>query len=383
MRFINIARTNTKVFVTIVIVYLLLATSPFLGTGIFRFIPTLVLILILLCGLLSWADSRTPRMKMLVSLYCAYAIVSSMFCTGSGNFFTTLLQSTFWCWIYYVANVICHDKNLSFGNYDKFTLALAIAFALAFFIHHRTSASDSELEGDNSVFFVLLMIPWISLVSNNSKRWLATILIVLCSIVSLKRSAIIIGLSSSALIYFRDFLWRRKKSVATLFGAVIIVMLAVGIMYTQSETIDKVSQRFEQVEDDGGSGRDVIYADVINRYEQGSIIQKVFGRGFDSVRRDSTFFVPVSAHNDFLEVLYDFGIIGFVIYVMIHLSLIKWNIRLVRQRSPLGFPVMISYVCFIVMSMVSHLVLYPTYFAILVSFWAFAECKNRQLGYRN
>lgn len=322
-------------------------------------------------------------MKMLVSLYCAYAIVSSIFYTGSGNFFTTLIQSTFWCWIYYVANVICYDKDLSFGNYDKLTLALTIAFALAFFIHHRTSASGSELEGDNSVFFVLLMIPWISLVVNNSKRWLAIILVVLCSIVSLKRSAIIIGLSSSVFIYFRDFLWKRKKSVATLFGAVIIVILAVGIMYTQSETIDKVSQRFEQVEDDGGSGRDVIYADVINRYEQGSIIQKVFGHGFDSVRRDSTFFVPVSAHNDFLEVLYDFGIIGFVIYVMIHLSLIKWTIRLVRQRSPLGFPVMISYVCFIVMSLVSHLILYPTYFAILVSFWAFAECKNRQLGYRN
>ena len=89
----------------------------------------------------------------------------------------------------------------------------------------------------------------------------------------------------------------------------------------------------------------------------------------------------MSAHNDFLEVMYDFGLVGLLFYVLIHLSLIKWTIRLFRNGSPFAFPVLISYVCFFVMSMVSHLILYPTYFGLLTAFWAYAECKDRVLRY--
>ena len=103
--------------------------------------------------------------------------------------------------------------------------------------------------------------------------------------------------------------------------------------------------------------------------------------GFDTVKgKDIT--MALSAHNDFLEVLYDFGAIGFIFYVLIHLSLIKWTLRLFRARSELAFPVLISYVCFIVMSMVSHLILYPTYFGLLTAFWAYAECKDNELQYQ-
>ena len=383
MKSINIAKTSPKLFVSIVIVYLLLSASHVVESGLFRFFPTLILILILFCGMASWAENQMSRMKTLISLFCFYAVLSSLLCPTTGGTVTTLLKSTYWCWIYFISAIIFRNKEINEVHYGKLVLGLTIVFALLFFMHHSTSTFESELEGDNFVFFVLLMIPWICLVPQNTKHWIALIIITLCSLVSLKRSAIIISLSSVAFLYVRDFLMRKRLSATSLFGAGLIILLAIGIIYTQSDTVNKVSQRFEQIEDDGGNGRDVIYADVINRYESGTSAQKIFGRGFDSVRHESTFFVPVSAHNDFLEVLYDFGIIGIVIYVLIHISLIKWTIHLLRQRSPLGFPVMISYVCFIVMSMVSHLVLYPTYFAILVSFWAFAECKNRQLGYGN
>lgn len=57
-----------------------------------------------------------------------------------------------------------------------------------------------------------------------------------------------------------------------------------AVFQFKADSIDSISQRFELIEDDGGSGRDMIYEDVINRYQNSDLIYQIFGRGFDTVK---------------------------------------------------------------------------------------------------
>ena len=224
-----------------------------------------------------------------------------------------------------------------------------------------------------------MLLPWVAVSKSTTKRWTMLILIAICSIIALKRSGVIIMMSVLVILYFRDFLYKNNNLKQWILGIVVIIS-CILVYQNFSSSLSDVSQRFEMIEDDGGNGREMIYADVIERYTSSDIVSQLFGKGYNSVTEtDKT--RSLSAHNDFLEVLYDYGAIGFVFYLLIHISLVKWTIRLFRQQNTMAFPVLVSYVCFIVMSMVSHLILYPTYFGLLVSFWAYAECRDRQISY--
>lgn len=376
----NTAAKYSKIIIPLFIIYLTLAPTVFLESGLLRFFPTMTLMLIALLGVLSFRKGKKAKMGTIISLLCIYiCIMSFVHPAYSDGVFTTFLRSAYWCWIYFISYCIFTETRIKEQQIDNYLIIITLMFCLSFFYNHFTRNAFEILEGDNSVFYPLMFLPWIATSTSTTKRWIMLILVAICSIIALKRSGVIIISSVLVILYFRDFLYKNKNLKQWILGIAVIISCILVYQFFSSSLLD-VSQRFEMIEDDGGNGREMIYEDVIERYTSSDIVSQLFGKGYNSVTgTDKT--RALSAHNDFLEVLYDFGAIGFVCYLLIHLSLITWTIRLFRRRSPISFPVLVSYVCFIVMSMVSHLILYPTYFGLLVSFWAYAECRDRQISY--
>lgn len=376
----NTAAKYSKIIIPLFIIYLTLAPTVFLESGLLRFFPTMTLMLTALLGVLSFRKGKKAKMGTTISLLCIYiCIMSFVHSAYSEGILTTFLKSTYWCWIYFISYCIFTETRIKEQQIDNYLIIITLMFCLSFFYNHFTRNAFEILEGDNSVFYPLMFLPWIATSTSTTKRWIMLILVAICSIIALKRSGVIIISSVLVILYFRDFLYKNKNLKQWILGIAVIISCILVYQFFSSSLLD-VSQRFEMIEDDGGNGREMIYEDVIERYTSSDIVSQLFGKGYNSVTgTDKT--RALSAHNDFLEVLYDFGAIGFVCYLLIHLSLITWTIRLFRRRSPISFPVLVSYVCFIVMSMVSHLILYPTYFGLLVSFWAYAECRDRQISY--
>ena len=378
----NIVNNYSKYLIAIFIAYLALAPTSIVESGLMRFIPTLAIIVIFLFGIISFKSGKCARMGTIVALFVSWILIcAAVHPSVEGSKVMTLLKSSYWCWIYFIAYTIFVNQSDNETKMDRVIMVATVLFALSFNYSHISRAVELELAGDNAVFYSLLMMPWITCISNSTKRWATVAIVALCAITALKRSGIIILFTTVAILYYCDFLYRKRLQPKTILTAIMVIAGVFAVFQFKADSIDSISQRFELIEDDGGSGRDMIYEDVINRYQNSDLIYQIFGRGFDTVKgKDTT--MALSAHNDFLEVLYDFGAIGFIFYLLIHLSLIKWTIRLLRARSQLAFPVLISYVCFIVMSMVSHLILYPTYFGLLTAFWAYAECKDNELQYQ-
>lgn len=378
----NIINRFSKFLIIIFIVYLTLAPTPIVGAGLMRFFPTLTLLLILFFGICGFRARRFAKMGTIVSVFLIYIIFSAIIHQPSeGSKIMTLLKSSYWCWIYLIAFALFMQNYIKDKQRDLVIVLTTVLFVFSFNYSHISRLIEFDLVGDNAVFYPLLMVPWIACISNMTKRWVMLALVALCAISALKRSGIIIISASAFLLYYGDFIHRQRLHLKTILMALFVIAGMFAIVEYKADSISDLGHRFDLIKEDGGSGRDGIYEDVYNRYISSSIEKQILGHGFDGVRRDSSYIVPVSAHNDFLEVLYDFGLIGFLLYVLIHFSLIKWTIHLFRARSRLAFPVLISYVCFLVMSIVSHLVLYPTCFGLLVAFWAYAECKDKELQY--
>ncbi len=90
--------------------------------------------------------------------------------------------------------------------------------------------------------------------------------------------------------------------------------------------------------------------------------------------------MQISAHNEYLEIIYDYGLIALIVYLGLWIYVIKQFIFHYRNDTVYFIPYALSICIFAVMSVVSQLVLYVSYFLYLVMFWGIVQAgKERWL----
>ena len=78
------------------------------------------------------------------------------------------------------------------------------------------------------------------------------------------------------------------------------------------------------------SDRDVIYGYFIEYWLNSNLFHEIFGHGFHATAELSVFHLP--AHNDWIESLFDYGIIGFLFELSIFVSLISLAMKKSKHR---------------------------------------------------
>lgn len=347
-----------------------------------RFLPFISYVVNLLVASVVYLTNRYyhSNLSKLLVVYALFIFFVAVFIPN--NDYTRImnfLMPTYWITSYFIVSHLCYVERSGYIAQKRvekcfFLISLFVVISI---LTSRNSFIKDILTGVNVVFYALLYIPWIVTFPNKSKKLVAIVCLIIISIMSIKRSAIIILIGALLIMVFDRGGGVMVKLKRILISALVVVVLL--LLYTPNSPIADVITRFEYLEEDGGNGRVDIYEDVCDAFKNQSMLNKVFGSGFRAVQ--NTLFSQygysgyISAHNDFLEVLYDYGWIGFFLYIFLHLLLIHRCIILFKQRSSLFIPYAISYYTFLVMSLVSHLMIYPSYFLILVAFWAYAECK--------
>ena len=115
------------------------------------------------------------------------------------------------------------------------------------------------------------------------------------------------------------------------------------------------------------TGREAIYLVTIEMIKHSSPAHILLGNGHNGVRRDSP--LGISAHNEFLEIIYDYGIIILMVYLGLWVYVLRQWYFHYRNNTIFFLPYTMSVCIFAVMAMVSQLVLYCSYFLYLVIFW--------------
>lgn len=287
--------------------YFLRANSlPNLGIYIRMAIFTFIIVNFLLCMLADIVNGELlSSLCIRAVVFWIYAVLVYFLRTDDFSW-VNLINITTWMAVLYLFYYYGFPQS---GKLLNFVVG---AFATVFIVFYYRFALNNGFVGDkpgvvNAVYYLVMIIPFLLLFNNKVLKVLFISVISLLTIQSSKTTAILMVLFS-ILICFVLSGGTKRKNFLMLLGS-LIAFLAVFLLmlkFTDLNIRDIVSADI----DDGGNGRFDIWRSILIRYKNGSIMEKLFGYGFNF----SVSVTGFSAHCDFFEIITSFGIIGFLLF---------------------------------------------------------------------
>lgn len=311
--------------------------------------------------------SKIGGIHLICLLWCV--IMPFVIWFNHGNLFD-ILQTILWPLLFESSYWLVKQDKQKLGAFRKFFVVASI-YGAYFFLESRVNMFMHEKTQSNTIYFVFLTLPWLLLAKGKTTRLMLLVLFTIIGVWSLKRS-VMLTLVFIWSAYFISLIKNKGRSGLNLFLIVILIVGGIyGYSYGDQLFKGELSERINREETDEGRNRLGIYTVTWSMIQSSSSESLVLGHGHFGVRRDSI--LEISAHNDFLEVLYDYGIIVLLLYLTLWVYVVWKCISLYRSNSVMFLPYAVSLSIFLVMSMVSHLILYTSYFNYLVLFWGSVE----------
>ena len=204
-----------------------------------------------------------------------------------------------------------------------------VVMTYLYFVYVRNGDYRSLPAAITSMFFVLLFLPIVLTFKTKVVKFAMMSLIVFLTFVTMKSTAVLIIL----LVFLSFYFWNAEKYYIRLLLFPILGLIAMLILLYIAKRfwgIDLYSELILENIQEGGNGRTEIWYDVVNRYVHNGLWDKIFGSGYEAVARGSTSIYKYSAHNDFLEILYDFGIVGIIPFLVIVFNCIKEFLYMIK-----------------------------------------------------
>lgn len=311
---------------------------------------------------------RLPRINFSYSVLFLISI-QFFFCTLTSdihdnvityiNHYTTM---SLWIYIYiFFYAFFSYNEHL---DISKAIIISAILFFALFILNYisvsRFNTSWHYIES----YFLIATLPFIFSLNSKKAKSILLILTLVACILSAKRTGIVaIVFIMLMSVNVRSFLSSKtwKQFPKFIFVALLIFVM---LNFFLGDELNLIFDRFKGMSEDGGSGRDIVYADVWSMIKSSNLTQLIFGHGYNAVQGDSE--LGFSSHNDFLEITYDFGVWGIMCYMLFILSVSQ-----VRYVKYFTFSQKIALLIFFVFSFFSHLILNTTYIIPLLTFWAY------------
>ncbi len=274
-------------------------------------------------------------------LLCIYAIFSNHII----DWFPRVLYTLLPFFVFFNYSKYGYDPNNKL-TYTSLLLFLPALLMLCQSFFEREAAYGSFMERADNIGYSLLSIMMLFSVLKPNKSNLILITIAYFAILfSLKRGAMLTG----TIIYMFYILQFKKfgiRKISLLNVLTLLCILAVSI-YGIITYSDVFLYRF--IRDQTASGREQFYTLVYKGWKNSSSFNQVFGNGFFStVDYLGKVYSDIYAHSDWLEILYDHGILGIIIFsgTVISLFSLRKKIKLMIPYYYLPF-VAIFFVFFI------------------------------------
>lgn len=248
---------------------------------------------------------------------------------------TTQLGNTLYALLAFIAFSFLGKTGVLTFKYVTISSILIVAAGIPAYYNAQHIAlekliTDADETTINASVIFLMLLPLILVIKN---RVISLILFCICMffiIMGAKRGNIVSSFIP-VIIYAGILLKESRKS---LFRLLLIAIALVGIATWINNIIQSneyLLARYEDTVVGETSGRDIIYITMWNLwYEADNLIRIVFGYGYDGTIIHSL--MHKRAHNDWLEILVDFGIVGFIFYGLIFVAFFKSFLKMSHPR---------------------------------------------------
>jgi len=258
---------------------------------------------------------------ILTILFPVYLIYSPSSTTIAKTAMICLLSAPFVFFNYKYSKVKIPEIKLLF--YSIIPLLCIIIYKMIFAIGTSFTINTNEMLLDaNFGYQVLIIIPLTLYCFPNNKKisFLIFIITITCVFLSTKRGAIICVIIC-CLIYFFYLLKESKKSFFKIFATVFVTSFSMFFLFSEFFLNNYyIADKYEQTLLGNLSGRDEIYQKLFDYISNNlTLVNSIFGNGLDYTQIITQGY---AAHNDWLEIFIDLGIIGLLLYLLLFLSFI-------------------------------------------------------------
>ena len=252
------------------------------------------------------------------------------------------------------------EESLHLGTYT-ITFFLIAFYVGSFLIGYQ--GTDDRMYVVTDVYYPLNMLPLLLLLRNKIAKYASIGLTAFILILSGKRTgfiALLIGLFIYYIVtaYCSQSLREKRKTIFGMIGAAVVI----GFLFTYlTEFYDlDLLERLKIAFSEGESGRERIWGKIIDGLWESSPFEILFGHGMKSVPA----FIGSKnalAHCDYLEIIYDYGIIAFILYVGFWLAIIGKVSAAIKEKSEYAGILAFALVIAMFLSTFSNYIIDATY----------------------
>lgn len=280
-------------------------------------------------------------------------------------------------------------RFLSKGKYEHvYMIGMLLVYCLltVFYYYNYQHNIFINFDSQNNAAYTLLYFTPILLCSKSKfVRYIVLMATGVALLYSLKRSGLVAYLFAlAAFLYVSFFVNESKKS-----KLIMLAVICIGAFgcYEFFQTFfgdrgDMLLDRFTQLNKGDSSGRDEIYKTTIAMIMNGGVFDWLFGHGYNSLSHLSP--EKLSAHNDYLEFLFDYGLFGFCALLFFVILFSKYVYKLIRARSNYAPSATFAFVTILMNSFFSHVFFYEWYLLLISLFWGhinWATSEEMRSGY--
>lgn len=244
-----------------------------------------------------------------------------------------------------------------------FSAASSILFGFIYCVYITRIPFTNELRAlaVNSIYYLLLLVPFVLSVDKKWIKWPTLICSFFIIVISGKATTLIAFILGILVYLYLSF--KGKKRIV--FISVTILFLIVAFAFFRDKILSlEVAGKISSMNETGLVNRIPIYQSIFEKYESLQFFNKLFGAGYNGVYNA----IGSSAHNDFLEVLFDYGLFGLLLYILMIFGFIRNAFVLIKRNSDYSAAFVAALAIFIVCSLTSELIFIPRYFFFLAFF---------------
>lgn len=256
---------------------------------------------------------------------------------------------------------------------------LCLVLNLISVFQYRFVGAEQAMESD--IYFSLGLFPFALQFLKGKVIRIVVIVMEFFAVFMVNKRTALISFVVALVLYLVIYAWiNEKNKISAILKSMTIAAIIIALFYYVSRYIDfkydmNIYYRLFRVVEDGGSGRTDIYQRIWGAFKNSSFIEQLFGHGMNAAGKVGR---AGHAHNDFLEVLYNYGIFAFISVVVFYLSLLVQGIKLIINRSPYAASFIFSLVIGLFLAMFSYFLIFYTYVTCIMAFWGYVLSIERK-----
>ena len=272
-------------------------------------------------------------------------------------------------------------KLLTESALRKWVIAFLGIAIFRFFDYQITSLQTLLLNGEdveettnNMGYLFVALMPGVVLFKNNIKLQYGIMIVCMIFVMmGMKRGAIIVGVVS--LIYYLYFNFKYNNQISkgkVLFFSILIIVAAYFITEHMMESSDYFMSRIAQTREGNSSGRNEIYEHFWNHFKnEMDTFKFLFGNG-----ANATLDIGINyAHNDWLELAINQGVLGLLVYAIYWLCFWK-TIRSIKYNKPAKLVLTLTFISFFIKTLFSMSYTGYSLFSCTVFGYYLAHCRD-------